>query len=158
MKISKKSWHYKVVRWFYQDVRKNHFDIPTNLCGYVRNLFYVTLIAIISALFLAYTIYGFAIMIDHGWALFRNDELLFGLFEVIAVIVSFMVIALGLLIGCAFLAAVCLVWVCVAVEAIVNYRTRKQLGLITKKEPGLVRQWLKAKKEKVCPRIEYVDE
>jgi hypothetical protein len=106
MKISKRSWHYRLLRWIQPEELKSKGLSHKNLCSYVSELFFLIL-------------FGFPLM---GLVL-----VLFGPFILLA-----------------------------------DWMERNSKNKKSEEEPKeprtLLGKWLKAKKDKVCPMIEWVDE
>lgn len=159
MKINKKSWHYRFLKWN----RSFYHEMPANLCGYVRSLLFkdalVLFVALSLAASLGFAIYGWVIIGAHyseyGLKMIGQTEKYFGGCENFAIqmalIAGILLVTGALLTGFVYLTVSIPDWQ-------ERYGARKSSRTIKPQEPGLVRQWLKAKKEKVCPRIEYVDE
>lgn len=99
MKISKKSWHYRL--------HNATGIIPRNLCWY----FWKTVLLA-------------ALLVLFGW--------------MIAIIVG-------------------IVWVVAKAQSKWEEWFPYKYEVYVEKEPGLVRAWLKAKKDKVCPTLEFVN-
>jgi hypothetical protein len=102
MKISRKSWHYRFLKWM------RCSPIPDNLCGY----FWVVVLA------------GLAI----------------AAISTVAVVLS-------------------PIWVPAWVYCKLQDRFDEKFPPKEKpaREPGLLRQWLKAKKDRVCPLLEWTE-
>ncbi len=134
MKISSTSWHYRL--WHLNRFRD---DCPTSLCSYFWQvtgrivLFFGVPLGVVA--FLAYLLYYYA------------TTNLSGLLTVLAVI--------GAVVAVAGLTGLATWWQdrrwTASLDEFGNPPKRKR------KQPNLVVAWIKAKKEKVCPRIEVVD-
>ena len=141
MLISRYSWHYKFNNWFSKHIVGDiHPKESTNLCRYfwrtVRNLIVTT--AILS--FIVFCLAGITIFVVR----YINNLIVLDTAVLIATGIVFLIlliIALGIFI-------------------FVKYQDRQdkiEFGEIVPKEPGLVKSFVKAKKSKVCPMIQYID-
>lgn len=125
MKISKKSWHYRLLR---SGVNSDE-RIPANLCGYCWFLLYaVSLISLAAVM-------GIAAIVAICYLIYR--------FFTWDGLTLFVQVTMGTVV---LFAIICL---------IVAWHQHK------KNHPGpqtLAGKWLKAKKDKICPLIEWTDE
>lgn len=116
MKINKKSWHYRLLKFM-------EADVPTSLCPYFWKVVFLTIFAVVfSAFFIAGALVIY--IIDKIDA--TKDAKLKALSQ----------------------------------EAMKTGDWSKYDAFLhpkrkTKKEPGLIRAWLRARKEKVCPKLEF---
>lgn len=131
MKVNRNSWHYRLWKFGRDSPRAK----PRDLCHYFWH------IALIKVLFpltvIAFALLGVAYVCLTIW---RNP------FETAIVLVMTIVIV-------AFIAGV-VIWFKRKEEREVE----EKLGLRPAKEPSVVRQYLAARKQKLCPLIEVVDE
>jgi len=129
MKISRSSWHYRLIG--------KHWDYnPSNLCSYFwKTVFSIiawalgfvfgSIVAVGAAVILAYPVWQFFFGVDPGAVMFST------------------IAWLG-------------VWFATQYHyREYLYRTGKLTHDYTVSEPGLTRQYLAAKKRKVCPLINY---
>lgn len=131
MNIKKTSWHYKLINFF-------DFSPAHSLCPYVRQL--LTSICI-SLLLVAV---GIAMVAVFVWA---PLHLVLGLIGVMAI--SANQITVGLI-----------VWAIYTLAGVIiggkymrmKYRLRNP---VVEKEPGIVMAYIKAKKEKICPTLNF---
>jgi hypothetical protein len=130
MRVSRSSWHYRWWNW----VNDHPANPPTNLCRYFWGIVLPALtmlgLALLALVGLGYGIY---------WTFIRYT------------LATLAVVALG---SAAFL----VFWGSTKVETWWKNRpTRTRRPPKPAKEPGLVRSYLRAKKQRVCPLIEVVD-
>lgn len=159
MKLSKKSWHYRL-NLLYVD---EHYDIPRNLCPYFWRTVWYTL-ALIPALILSIPTLIIIAFTKEKWD---------GLVKA-AGIGTLVITALSIVISMVAmwwffpakeddgLGAVLIIfggvgWTILLIAAMIKIsdwtKERNQ-----KREPGLIISFLKAKKEKLCPKIEWEEE
>jgi hypothetical protein len=124
MKISKESWHYRLMKW----AGITDPTVRTNLCSYMRGIFLTITIPTI----LIYLLLN----------LEQNQ-----IFEA-AIIVVIFDIAILVLLGYAILS---------------NFYSENIKHVlfpnrIKRKEPNVFIEWLKAKKQKICPMIEFTND
>lgn len=137
MKISKSSWHYWLVSKF-----NSEYDIPHSLCPYVRKVISSIIWAFIAACAIGAMIWFFLAtpvmfwMAKAGWIVVGADTLKVG---VVSQAVWLFCIG-GFLVN-------------LARE---KYKDRNQSK--PEKAPGLISSYIKAKKDKFCPTIEFVGE
>jgi len=162
IKISVNSGHYKLVSLIHSQNRA----MPSNFFSYGRWFLFALFIVAFAAEVLSYFVYGWVVFAmnfpQHGWDLINDPHKYLKFFEeaalMLAVTLTGVVAFFSVLVG--------VIW---GIVTIVDFRAEakarrcwkeRESGAVPKKpkEPGLVRQWLKAKKEKMCPMIEYVDE
>ncbi len=105
MKISKRSWHYRLVNWFCSRIES---PVPDNLCEYIYVLGLSLGYWIVLIIFFPIVLLGFVLLLI-PFGLFVGGKLVFD-------------------------------W------------------LVGESKQSLLMAWLKAKKHKVCPFIEFVDE
>ena len=131
MKIKKDSWHYRFIKWTGKDP-------SPNLCNYFWQVvgppLFVTLIALLLVIAVAGMIF------EHGWSLLW-------------------MIPLGLLGGA--------VLILIIASVALGYETLREKYFGPKpvkepkpekeKKPNIFIEWLKAKKAKVCPILEFED-
>lgn len=132
MKISNQSWHYKLMKWVgITDPRDR-----TNLCSYIRGIFLtitIPLVLILSPIIIAIVL--LLGLEPSGWIF-------------AATIVTIFEVAILIVIGYTILS---------------DYysETIKHIlfpNRIKRKEPNIFFEWLKAKKQKICPMIEFTNE
>ena len=137
MKINKKSWHYRIVRGY-----ENHeWDIKENLCGYFWQVGKASLL---------FTLLFTAVMFWTGNAIYAvfvapTDGLLMG-------IATVWWVAVGLASG---------VFASEALDADhwsqIPIRLPKRTQRVKPyKEPSLLRKYMKAQHDKVCPTLDFV--
>lgn len=129
MLVSKRSWHYQLVLLFSND---SEDSIPSSLCCY----FWSVLASIVYALFALVFILLIAVLVSTPITqLFFNIPL--------------PLVILG--------GIICeLVLIAFLVE-LVKYRRTKEGYYNNVKEDGLIVSYLKAKKNKFCPKINFID-
>jgi hypothetical protein len=134
MVINKSAWHYKLTKL----TVGRYVDISESLCGYFWQV----------VLCLYTTFLVLPIMILGGWVIISGDVLLDD-FSGVALYVMTALSVNGILL-----------WSCVSgvivvfIMAIVEYFNRKQKH---NHEPSLVKEYIKSKKQKICPIIEFKD-
>lgn len=132
MKISKKSWHYRFLR-------AQRYAVPTSLCPYFWAVVFEALkmlvigailiaLAAIVAMILFVTPIGY--MFDASWVTEKE----------MGASVAF--------------------WAMIIIMATVEgtrrfYRRLRQKRAATPKEPNIVTAYIKARKEKICPTLEF---
>lgn len=128
MKVSRNSWHFKVYRGFGFD--SGFYKEPSNLCPYFwRVVWGLTKGAIIVALC--------------GLLLFMLGTVVF----------TYPFWSLGGTAVIALFCAICAYW-----DEIRSFLSRNAPESdVPEPEPGLIRSYIKAKKDKVCPMIEVVE-
>ena len=138
MKINKKSWHYRLI-----NISKEHeWDIKNNLCGYFRQV----VGAIIFFTFLSTIVLFWSGNAIYAVFVTPTDGFLLGIAMVWWVLV-------GIIFGSVSGAIDNNHWLQLPI------RLPKRVPRVkTHKEPGIVRQWMKAKHDKVCPVLEFTDE
>jgi len=117
MKINRKSWHYRIRKFW-------SFDDARNLCSYFWSTVWATalfpivpVVALFVLLFLTAPLWGI-------WIDSQGFNIIIGIFEIFGL---------------------CVFW----------YEYRKEEYKHTVREPSLVKEFVKAKKQKICPLIEY---
>ena len=133
MKISKKSWHYRLISFFYTKPERN-------LCAYIQELL-ISFLMLFCLLFISV-----AAVIGLGFGIGYATLYFIGISD-IAIWKSILVSVVESLI---------------LVGSITLYEKRKVKKLLEEiegKEPkeSLVLNYIKAKKEKICPLIEFKD-
>jgi hypothetical protein len=161
MKLSKSSWHYKLNNWY-------TYGVPRNLCGYFwRTVWYTITVPITLILFIPYwllcsvdvvdtdkekitEVYPQALIIDMiVFVMFCMIRMWFNLsmeakgFSAIALIFGILgwVIAFGILIS-----------------SMVSSYQKKHKTKQKEKRPNILIEYIKAKKNKYCPIIEWEEE
>lgn len=139
MKISKNSWHFKLVRHFDRWEAHSIEQYGTSLCPYFWKVVgYLTLITALTSLaLLVLTIYGFPLIN----MVFPDPEMLN---------TSILV----------WIVTLCFVTMCVVAygleQGYKKWKNRSRKAKV-QKEPGLVRSFIQAKKDKFCPTIKVVE-
>ena len=131
MKVHKKSWHYRLWRLG----RENSRSEPRDLCRY---FWHIALLKVLLPL--AVVVAALAGVVAIAWMIWENPI-------DFAIIVTTVLGLIAFVIGVGFL-----------VRKSADRATQERLGVIEKKEPGVVREYLSARKRKVCPLIEVVDD
>ncbi len=160
MNINKNSWHFKMNLWFKSG---NIWKMPKTLCGY----FWTTVLHILFSS--AITIFIGSIAWMFGWPLVAET----GIFAWIGISLStFWLNVVAVPVGAVFIAAFVLAFAAIAfgfifgLEKFKEYRKNKQFtkklarvkaGLPAEAEPLVFIQYLKARKQKVCQMIDYVE-
>jgi hypothetical protein len=139
MNIRKNSLHYKVYAWTYSTYS---YSPPkeTNLCQYFRRLALSPLFVLCTPWFWLGLIWCVLVFfwtwqgLDHGWRYIAVNT------------------GLGLLMGagimlCAFF--------CFAIAPELYNRLIEKLCDDRPRQPGLIRSWLAAKKQQVCPLVKF---
>ncbi|UGO48167.1 hypothetical protein SHINKOU_88 [Klebsiella phage vB_KaeM_Shinkou] len=160
MNINKNSWHFKMNLWFKSD---NMWKMPKTLCGY----FWTTVLhvvfssAIITFIGSVAWMFGWPIVAETGILAWMGISLSTFWLNVIAVPVGAAVIAAFMLL----FAAIAFGFI-FGLEKFKHYRIQKKYtkklarvkaGLPAEAEPLVFIQYLKARKRKVCPMIDYVE-
>lgn len=160
MNINKNSWHFKMNLWFKSG---NIWKMPKTLCGY----FWTTVLHILFSSAIAIFIgsiawmFGWPIVAETGILAWMGISLSALWLNVIAVPVGAVVIAAFVLL----FAAIAFGFI-FGLEKFKHYRNQKQYtkklarvkaGLPAEAEPSVFVQYLKARKRKVCPMIDYVE-
>lgn len=147
MIINKNSWHYRLAS------SNNILDVPKNLCPYVRVVLFKSII-LLFGIFVSgfiFTVIGTGIVIKFGLSgiLFWVSSFICGLIAVVAII-GFVV---GAVIGTMFIH-----------EKWKERKNKKKLDIVNARisaglypEPpkSLMREWLDAKHDKICPTLEF---
>ena len=160
MNINKNSWHFKMNLWFKSG---NIWKMPKTLCGY----FWTTVLHILFSSAIAIFIGSFAWMF--GWQIVTET----GILAWIGVSLSaFWLNVVAVPVGAVVIATFVLLFAAIAfgfifgLEKFKEYRKNKQFtkklarvkaGLPAEAEPSVFVQYLKARKRKVCPMIDYVE-
>nr|WP_153932183.1 hypothetical protein [Klebsiella pneumoniae] len=160
MNINKNSWHFKMNLWFKSD---NMWKMPKTLCGY----FWTTVLhvlfssAIITFIGSVAWMFGWPIVAETGILAWMGIGLSAFWLNVVAVPVGAVVIAAFVLLFAAIVFGFIF-----GLEKFKHYRNQKQYtkklarvkaGLPAEAEPSVFVQYLKARKRKVCPMIDYVE-
>lgn len=130
MRVRTDSWHYRIYRYHFSHVtrdRPSDWAAP-NLCAYVRRIVY--------AVFVTLLLIGMAAgaVAFLGWMFYTNP-----LGWLITVAVSLGIV--GLVIG---------------LDRFRHWWWNRQAGAV-ERPPGLIRAYLRARKQRVCPLIEFVE-
>lgn len=149
MNIWTTSWHYRLLRFFY-------IDVPSDLCRYARNL--VLTLAAISATVISVPFGMFAV----GMIFASGEQELGSAFVYVldlmgldgsgALTTSLMVVAM--IIGALAWAMLALV---IFGYCILYLDGAFDDGPAPAKQPGLISTWWRAKKDKICPLINFVE-
>lgn len=151
MKISRNSWHYRLQTRFFH-------TIPTNLCQYVWRLLWSVLWSLVFGLgviIIGLFAIGILICVVWSWILAFQGQFMWntstehsmysvvglGFMVTISIVVTFFICLLGKIYG----------------KLLALYPKQKKKIKKTKSRPNIFYAWLKAKKEKICPLIEYDD-
>ncbi len=143
MQISKQAWHYRLLSkvgmlpgWWRDN---NH----TDLCTYMRTLFFACLLLALGITAIAFYPYGWYVAIHYGWPQKHPTPLMIigTMFFILDNIVIGLFVALGLL---------------VAITKWRDKQAEKKMG--EEYKPGIFVTWLKALKQKTCPIVTYGDE
>lgn len=139
MQVNKKSWHFRLAVWS----KEYEHRVPGDLCGYMRTVAggAFKMIAIAVFLSIALGIASVSLISSVAWVLlaFPGEEWRFHPFAVIGTTI-FLMSAVVTLIGLS----------CSVKNKIAS---KKDPDL----EPGLIRSYIKAKKEKICPILEFTE-
>ena len=131
MQVSSSSWHYRVWQFTHENPEKAK---PTNLCRYFWRIFFtITIPACIVGLALAGVAWLIYLFATHPWALVWT------------------------ILGVGLFVAVCYSGYRYDLREKRLKEERRLLPPEPPKEPGLVRSFLKAKKQKMCPLITVVE-
>ncbi|UNY41183.1 hypothetical protein [Klebsiella phage KP185] len=160
MNINKNSWHFKMNLWFKSD---NMWKMPKTLCGYFwTTVFHILLSSAIAAFIgIIAWMFGWPIVAETGILAWMGIGLSAFWLNVVAVPVGAVVIAAFVLL----FAAIAFGFI-FGLEKFKHYRNQKQYtkklarvkaGLPAEAEPSVFVQYLKARKRKVCPMIDYVE-
>jgi len=131
MKISPKSWHYNLVQLFFTG------NMPRTLCSYFWTFLLCLFFGLLLATFALGLVAGAIYVLVAPWILIgeaKNRE-------------EYILIGIMFFMGYGF----------PVIGFIINYIESRPKNYRPSKGPSLLSQWLKAKKEKVCPIIEYKD-
>ncbi|QPB08933.1 hypothetical protein CPT_Metamorpho_196 [Klebsiella phage Metamorpho] len=158
MNINKNSWHYKMNFWFKSG---NIWKMPKTLCGYFWTTVMHLVMCLAGFLFVSMVgiMFGAPLVVDAGLGAWLGISsgiwtwIVSAIVGIIAVIVLVSVIAItafSILFGFSK-----------TKEAIKEIKSKKEAarisaGLPTKEAPMFI-QYLKARKQKVCPMINYVE-
>ena len=128
MKIRSGSWHYRLWKWG----RDNPNSQPVDLCRYFWHIMLVKIMLPMTSLVIVLSLLGFLIflVVTH-------------LFQASVILAT--VAGIALLFGG-------------SIYLDKRSKDKKEGRPVVVKEPGIVRQYLKARKAKVCPLIEVIDE
>lgn len=135
MEISKNSWHYKLVEYIGESFESGRYFMPTTLCSYFWTLVLFTPLKILTTLGILIAVIFFMTM--PIWSIvgmvYLDDEIFTGTATVSWILVSVVVLA----------------------NLIEYFRYNSDFKF---KIIEIVVEYIKAKKRKVCPFIEYTDE
>ena len=132
MNISKKSWHYKFLKF----MAVEESAIPENLCPYVRILIFKIILLVF------FTLLSFMLMCIVGEKL-NNILFNFSFGSALDLFIHFFVGAIGTAVF-----SVGAVSTLALIDYIKNRKTTKV---------GVVSTYIKAKHDKICPKIEFKD-
>ena len=139
MQVSEQSWHLRYVRFMDASPRGEPY-VPRDLCSY-----FWTVVALVALP----TLVGLAVLTVIVFGGFQLYEAFRDNFWTTSLIVG---IAIGI--------PITITAVILAIRSIVRWRSGRPVRVKKpkrKKEPGLVRSYLSAKKRRVCPLIEVVE-
>lgn len=156
MKLSKSSWHYKLNRWY-------TYGVPCNLCGYFWRTVWYT-VAFVPTLIIFIPIWIYLLFSKNKWddateyypiAIMLNA----GLALVICMILMWFHLPKGdhdpwqvvFIFGCVGYCMTAMLLISYFLSKITDRRKSKT------KKSSLVKEYLKAKKSKYCPIIEWED-
>lgn len=158
MKLSKKSWHYRLNMWY-------TWSVPKNLCSYFwRTVWYLLILPITLILFIPRGIL-WLFSKKRSWDGFIEEYLLVlttntALGLLFCMIIMFwhwapserdpwgVIFTLGC-VGWVILTLAGIVWVVEILQERSRSKGREE------KKPSLLREYLRAKKNKYCPKIEW---
>src|ERR1017187_275473 len=131
MIVNKSSWHYK----WWKKCGGNCYSRNVSLCSYVQRIFWMSLVVAIPISVIAscagVILYGFGCAFYYHTV---NTFIYAGLFILL----------------CSIILGICYFFI----EYLPNKKTHSD---DPDKEPGIIGQWLQAKKDKVCPIIDFED-
>lgn len=137
IKINKNSWHYRFVKWGVEDGR-----MPRGLCEYTRTLMFACAMACLAVVLVCF---GF-------WFMFVNPVQFWLVhFDVIQPQIAGDV-GVAIAAHCIWLVMAC---IC-GVLKYIDCRGKRPSKYKAPKQPSIIMAYIKAKKEKVCPNIEFV--
>lgn len=145
--------HININSWHYRFLEKMEFTPKENLCPYMRQLFYASMLLILMT--------SCALLLS-SFVLFTVGSFL-GWFVACIVTLSFIEPREEVIIGAAITIIPSLIWSGVNIgEFFRNYRIeaeyRKELAIEEgTHEPNLLWEYIVALHDKVCPRINFVD-
>lgn len=132
MKVSKKSWHY---RW----MKKIGFHPPSNLCAYFWTTVWSILVFPVIA---AVALVAATLLLAPFWTLFFDN---WGWQQAASVIGVVEIILLSVVLT-------------FTISDRWGEERHEKYGYYGRKPDSMLKQWFKAKKQKVCPLIEYTNE
>lgn len=139
MIIRKNSWHFKVVD-FYDNVYTWQIERKgTTLCDYFWKVVESLMAIIISGLTLAALITSFVFIL-----------------VITPVLVLFVGTTSSAILGVVPVSG--FLWACIIAGCIAAFVQQNSSPSVKKKEPGLIMSYIRAKKQKFCPRVEVKDE
>ncbi len=137
MKISEQGWHYRLMKWVgITDPRDR-----TNLCSYIRGILFTIIISMV--LILSSIISLVALILDLEPSMWYFKPII-----VVAVVITIFEVAV----------------LAVVVSSISSDYYSQNIkhvlfpNKIKRKEPNIFLEWLKAKKQKICPIREFTSE
>lgn len=161
MKISKNSWHFKLLSFFNDnDYKRKLISGGLSNCKYIRHVMYSLIGAafmFVVAVVCLYLVIQTVILLPL-WLIFSPVWLTPGLYlgsgwVSSAVAIGFIAIAVGIFFGIVYL--------------VKEYKRKKELkayermrqGIVKKVKPdNIVKAYLKAKNDKICTRVEVIEE
>lgn len=159
MNINKNSWHFKLNMWFKSG---NIWKIPTSLCPYFWTTVMHIFLIVIAVLFVCSLgfMFGAPLLMNTGLVVFLGITSVFWQYVVATV--------LGIVSTAAFIAFLAFVAFSIIYGGhhlqlmYSDYKTRKgdereAAGLPRYKEPNILIAFIKARKEKLCPHLNFVE-
>lgn len=152
MKVKTKSWHYRMNLWRHP---KWKVESKKTLCSYfwftVWNLVFISFFAVtIIAVFYMVGLNANLEFIKHGYNAFSIPYIGHIIVFIIGIVFVAIIVALAFsIIGAIYFASF-------LKNKYSNYRDSQKANN-QQKQPGLVSSYIKAKKEKFCPIIEFKD-
>ncbi len=129
MEVRKNSWHHKLYEFGYR--AKGFVPTETNLCKYFWGVAWGIFVASLLSTVALVVVYGLGYM-------FYNYS-----------VISFIVLgAIGAIVGLCYL----------LILVYERWEDKRYAAKYQNPEPGLIRSYLKAKKDRVCPRITFLSE
>lgn len=137
MKISKSSWHYWLVSRF-----NSEYNIPESLCPYVRKIITSGVLGILCIVVVLALLFFFIV-----------SPVMFWLTKFGAIAASAEIMKIGTVSQ-----AIWLFCICGLLGNLAKDKWKERRADAPAKEPGVFMSYVKAKKQKFCPTIEFVDE
>lgn len=161
IEFKKTSWHYRLLTECFEPLREPAHKIPENLCPYCYFLFW-HLIKMISLYFIiAVFILGFIIapidiyLFNIGLGHYIPNEGISDFCD--------LVIVCGVALWVVLFFTLILVFYCCFLDPYLTKLSKRQRDNWSNRpfkkdaEPSVIREWIKAKHEKICPKIDFVD-